>query len=273
VKNPTAFIGLILLGVLISVAVSAPWIAPYDPTEICLEETLAPCSSNHPLGQDKLGRDVLSRIVYGARISVVVGISAVALSLTIGILMGFLAGYYGGLCEELIMRLVDILLAFPGILLAIALTAILGPSLRNVILALCLMGWVSYARIVRVQVLAVRQTEYVQAARSLGAGDLRIFSRHILPNILAPIIVEATFGMAGAILGEAGLSFLGLGTQPPTPSWGAMLNEGRQFLLVAPHMTLAPGIALMSVVLGLNFLGDGLRDRLDVKRAVTASGV
>jgi len=161
---------------------------------------------------------------------------------------------------------VDILLAFPGILLAIALTAILGPSLRNVILALCVMGWVGYARIVRAQVMSLRDADFVQAARSLGVRDGRMLYRHILPNILAPLIVEATFGIAGAILGEAGLSFLGLGVQPPTPSWGSMLNEGRQFLLVAPHLTLAPGLAIMTVVLGLNFLGDGLRDRLDVRR-------
>jgi peptide/nickel transport system permease protein len=259
-------IGLIIFGLFLSVAVLAPWIAPYDPNEIHLEESLARPSDQHPFGQDKLGRDVLSRVLYGARISVVVGTITVAVSLVIGTMMGFLAGYYGGMLEEGIMRIVDILLAFPGILLAIALTAILGPNLRNVILALCIMGWVSYARIVRAQVLAVRETEYVQAARAIGDSDLRVFTRHILPNILAPIIVEATFGMAGAILGEAGLSFLGLGTQPPTPSWGTMLNEGRQFLLMAPHMTLAPGIAIMTVILGLNFLGDGLRDRLDVKQ-------
>jgi peptide/nickel transport system permease protein len=205
-------------------------------------------------------------VFFGARISMVVGSATVTISLAIGALLGLVAGYYGGIVEESIMRIVDVLLAFPGILFAIALTAILGPSLRNVILALCCMGWVGYARIVRAQVLSVRESEYIQAARCLGASDVRIFARHILPNIMAPIIVEATFGMAGAILGEAGLSFLGLGTQPPTPSWGTMLNEGRQFLLVAPHMTLAPGIAIVVVILGLNFLGDGLRDFLDVKQ-------
>ena len=164
------------------------------------------------------------------------------------------------------MRVVDILLAFPGILLAIALTAILGPSLRNVILALCVTGWVGYARIVRAQVLALRESEFVLAARALGVRDTRLLVRHIFPNILAPLIVEGTFGLAGAILAEAGLSFLGLGTQPPSPSWGGMLNEGRQFLFVSPHMTLAPGVAIMTVVMGLNFLGDALRDRFDVKR-------
>jgi len=244
---------------------AAPLVAPYDPHEIHLEEGLGRPSHAHPLGQDTLGRDVLSRVLYGARISMWVGTVTVAVSLSIGTFLGFLAGYYGGILEEFVMRAVDILLAFPGILLAIAMTSVLGPSVNNVILALCIVGWVGYARLVRAQVLSVRHADYVQAARALGAGDLRICARHILPNILAPVVVEATFGLAGAILGEAGLSFLGLGTQPPTPSWGTMLNEGRQFLLVAPHLTLAPGIAIMTAVLGLNFLGDGLRDRLDVK--------
>jgi peptide/nickel transport system permease protein len=253
---------------MVCAAALAPWLSPFDPTSVNLEETLAAPGRAHLCGQDPLGRDVLSRILYGARVSVIVGFSTVSVSLILGTLLGFLAGYYGGLLDEGIMRVIDILLAFPGILLAIALTAILGPSLRNVILALCVMGWVRYARLVRVQVLSLREAEFVLAARSLGVGDWRMLCRHLLPNILAPLIVEATFGIAGAILGEAGLSFLGLGVQPPTPSWGSMLNEGRQFLFVAPHLTLAPGMAIMAVVLGLNFLGDGLRDRLDVRRGV-----
>jgi len=262
------FVGIFILTTLVGVALSASWLAPYSPTEINLEASLRPPEKAHPLGQDRLGRDVLSRILFGARVSVLVGFSTVGISLILGTLLGFIAGYYGGILDEGIMRIVDILLAFPGILLAIAFTAILGPSLGNVILALCIMGWVGYARIVRAQVLAIREADFVQAARALGMRDGRILYRHIFPNILAPVIVEATFGIAGAILGEAGLSFLGLGTQPPHPSWGSMLNEGRQFLLVAPHMTLAPGIAIMSVVMGLNFLGDGLRDRFDVRREV-----
>jgi len=260
------YLGFLILAVLVVVALLAPWISPYSPTDINLEASLGSPTRAHLLGQDPLGRDILSRILYGARISVMVGFSTVGVSLVLGTIMGFLAGYYRGVVDEGIMRLVDILLAFPGILLAIAFTAILGPSLRNVILALCVMGWVGYARIVRAQVLSLRDAEFVQAARSLGVRDGRVLYRHILPNILAPLIVEATFGIAGVILGEAGLSFLGLGVQPPTPSWGSMLNEGRQFLLVAPHLTLGPGIAIMTVVFGLNFLGDGLRDRLDVKR-------
>ena len=265
-KNRPAAFGLLILGGLLVTAMMAPWLAPRDPAAVRLSESLERPTLSCPLGKDPLGRDVLSRLVYGARVSVVVAFTTVAISLAAGTLLGFLAGYYGGILDDLIMRVVDILLAFPGILLAVALTSVLGPSLRNVVLALCVMGWVGYARIVRAQVLAIRERDFVQAARAIGAEDFRILWRHILPNVLAPLIVEATFGASGAILGEAGLSFLGLGTQPPSPSWGSMLNEGRQFLFVAPHLTLAPGIAIMIVVLGLNFLGDGLRDRLDVKQ-------
>jgi peptide/nickel transport system permease protein len=205
-------------------------------------------------------------MIYGSRISLIVGILVVSISLTIGLSIGSMAGYFGGIIDEAIMRLVDVFLAFPGILLAIAITAVLGPSLRNVLIALCLMGWVGYARIIRGQILAVRDLEYVQAAQANGASPLRIMIRHILPNILAPVIVEATFGMAGAIIAEAGLSFLGLGIQPPSPSWGSMLAEGRQFLLLAPHLTTFPGLAIMLTVLGLNFVGDGLRDAMDVRK-------
>lgn len=269
VRNVPVVIGAVVLVVLVGAAVAAPWLAPRAPGEIRLEDSLKGPCAQALLGADPLGRDVLSRLLFGARVSVVVAAATVAASLIVGTLLGFLAGYYGGLVDEAIMRVVDVLLAFPGILLAIALTAVLGPSLRNVVLALSLMGWVGYARIVRAQVMAVRERDYVLAARCVGAGDARIWMRHILPNVLAPVIVEATFGAAGAILGEAGLSFLGLGTQPPQPSWGGMLNEGRQFLFVAPHLTLAPGIAIMAVVLSLNFLGDGLRDRLDVRQRGT----
>lgn len=266
VRNVPVFVGAAILVALVGAAVAAPWVAPRPPGEIRLEHALKGPCAQALLGADPLGRDVLSRLLFGARVSVVVAGATVAVSLIVGTVLGVLAGYYGGFVDELIMRTVDVLLAFPGILLAIALTAVLGPSLRNVVLALSVMGWVGYARIVRAQVMAVREREYVVAARSVGAGDGRIWVRHILPNVLAPVIVEATFGAAGAILGEAGLSFLGLGTQPPQPSWGSMLNEGRQFLFVAPHLTLAPGVAIMSVVLSLNFLGDGLRDRLDVRQ-------
>lgn len=264
-KNKLAYVGLIIIFFLIFTAIFAPFLAPHDPTDQNIEEGLNPPSSEHLFGQDRLGRDILSRIIYGSRISLWVGISTVGISLTFGLIIGSLAGYYRGFIDNLLMRIIDILLAFPGILLAIAMVAILGPSLNNVILALCLIGWVGYARIVRGQVLFLREYEYVVAAKALGAPASRIIFHHIIPNLLAPVIVEATFGMAGAILAEAGLSFLGLGAQPPTPSWGSMLNEGRQFLLVAPHLTTFPGLAIMLIVLGFNFLGDGLRDMLDVK--------
>lgn len=212
-----------------------------------------------------MGRDILSRILYGARISLWVGVMTLSISLSIGLVVGTVAGLFGGWIDDLLMRLVDVFLAFPGILLAIAFAAVLGPSLRNVILALSLMGWVGYARLIRGQILVAREEEYVTAAKALGAGRFRLVVRHLLPNILAPIIVEATFGMAGAIVTEASLSFLGLGVQPPTPSWGAMLSDGRSFLLLAPHLTTVPGLAILCVVITFNLLGDHLRDRLDVK--------
>jgi peptide/nickel transport system permease protein len=261
--SPLAWLGLLILAVLVVVALLAPYLAPYDPTAVRLAEGLSGPSIAHPLGQDKLGRDILSRIIYGARISLYVGLVTVLLSALVGTVVGAVAGYLGGLVDELVMRLIDILLAFPGILLAIALMAVLGPSLNNVVLALTLVGWVTYARLVRGQVLSLREHEFVLAARALGAGGRRIVLRHLVPNVLGPVVVQATFGIAGAIVAEASLSFLGLGAQPPTPSWGAMLNDGRAFLLIAPHLTTFPGLAIMVVVLGLNFLGDGLRDMLD----------
>ncbi|MEK7782312.1 MAG: ABC transporter permease, partial [Candidatus Binatota bacterium] len=203
--------------------------------------------------------------LYGARISVLVGISTVSVSLLIGLLVGSLSGYFGGWVDQLLMRLVDILLAFPGILLAIAFTAVLGPGLNHVILALCLIGWTGYARLVRGEVLAIRERDFIHAAQALGGSPARIVLLHMLPNILPPLLIQGTFGMAAAIIAEGSLSFLGLGVQPPTPSWGSMLNEGRQFLLVAPHLTTFPGLAIMVTVLGLNLLGDGLRDWLEKK--------
>jgi peptide/nickel transport system permease protein len=265
-QNKLAFFGLCLLSLFILVSLFARQLAPFDPAEQHLEEGLNGPSFHHLLGQDKLGRDILSRMIYGSRISLMVGLSVVSISLFVGLFIGSMAGYFGGVIDEVIMRIVDVFLAFPGILLAIAITAVLGPSLQNVLIALCLMGWVGYARIIRGQILSVRELEYVQAAKSNGASASRILVRHILPNIMAPVIIEATFGMAGAIIAEAGLSFLGLGVQPPTPSWGSMLAEGRQFLLLAPHLTTFPGLAIMLTVLGLNFVGDGLRDAMDVRK-------
>lgn len=258
---PIRFGGAVCL-VLVVTALLAPLLAPADPTAIDLALRLAPPGPGHPLGLDALGRDILSRIIYGSRVSLAVGVITVAVSLVVGTAIGAVAGYRGGWADEVTMRVADIFLAFPGILLAIALTAVLGPSLTNVILALCVMGWVGYARIARGQVLLARELPFVEAARSLGCSPARVLVRHVLPNVAAPLLVEATFGMATAIVAEAGLSFLGLGTQPPTPSWGAMLADGRQFILQAPHLTLWPGAAILLTVLGINLLGDGLRDRM-----------
>jgi peptide/nickel transport system permease protein len=244
-------------------ALAAPWLAPYDPAAQQLALRLDGPSVGHPLGLDELGRDILSRVLLGARISLLVGLIVVGVSTAVGALFGSVAGYYGGRVDQVISRLMDILLAFPGLLLAIALVAVLGPSLTNVVLALTVIGWVGYARLVRGQVLRAREFEYVVAARALGAGTWRILARHVLPSTLPAVTVQSTLGMATAILSEAALSFLGLGVQPPTPSWGTMINGGRAHLLDAPHLTIFPGLCLAIVVLGFNFLGDGLRDRLD----------
>lgn len=243
----------------------APLLAPHDPVRQNLEEDLIGYSRDHPLGTDKLGRDVLSRTIYGGRISLLTGLATVLISLAIGVVAGSLSGYIGGWFDLLLMRLVDILMAFPGILLAIALTAVLGPGLDHVILALCLIGWTGYARLVRGEVLSLREREFVQAARGLGCPPERIILRHLLPNLLPPLMIQATFGLAAAIVAEGSLSFLGLGVEPPTPSWGSMLNDGRQFLLVAPHLTTYPGLALMFTVLALNVVGDTLQERLQTR--------
>ena len=267
-RNRLAIIGLCLIILFTLTAALAPIIAPYDPSEQNLFEGLKGPGKKHILGQDRLGRDILSRIIYGSRVSLQVGIMAVGISLLIGLIVGSVSGYFGGFVDNLFMRIADIFLAFPGILLAIGITAVLGPSLTNVILALSVISWVGYARLIRGQMLSAREYEYVSAARAIGASHFRIIVRHILPNIIAPMLVQASLGMAGAITAEAGLSFLGLGTQPPTPSWGSMLNEGRNYLLVAPHLTTFPGLAIMIVVMAFNFLGDGLRDIWDVKERI-----
>lgn len=262
-KKRVSSVGLIIVVGVMLCAFLAPVLAPYSPTEQVLAEGLKGPSVTHPFGQDRLGRDLLSRMLYGARISFWVATVAISISLGIGLLVGTAAGHFGGWMDELLMRLVDILQAFPGILLAIAFAAILGPSITNVVIALSLIGWVGYARLTRGQTLVVREMEFVAAAKALGGRDLRVILRHVLPNILGPILVEASFGFASVIVAEASLSFLGLGAQPPTPSWGGMLNEARQYLLVAPHLTLFPGLAIVVTVMGFNFLGDGLRDLWD----------
>ena len=264
-KNFAFSAGLLLTVVLIVIAIAAPLIAPFDPDVQDTSRRLEAPSHEHLLGLDDLGRDVFSRIVFGARVSLRVGFSVVFIASLIGITLGAIAGYFGGIVDTLVMRLSDILLAFPGILLAIALVAVLGPSLNNVILALSTIGWVGYARLVRGQVLKVREMEYVTAAKALGAKSPRVIVLHVLPNVINPVIVMATLGLAGAILSEAALSFLGLGVQPPTPSWGAMLTSGRRYLGLANHLAIFPGAAIMLAVMGLNFLGDGLIDALDPK--------
>jgi peptide/nickel transport system permease protein len=268
------YVGLAILTLLVVAALLAPLLAPHDPTRQNLDNDLRSYSMENPLGTDKLGRDILSRVLYGGRISLLVGATTVVISLAIGLAIGSLSGYFGGWADQLLMRLVDILMAFPGILLAIAFTAVLGPGLDHVILALCLIGWTSYARLVRGEILTLREREFVQAARALGCKPGRVIARHLLPNLLPPVLIQATFGLAAAIIAEGSLSFLGLGVEPPTPSWGSMLNDGRQFLLVAPNLTTYPGIAIMITVFGLNLVGDGLQDRLQTRRhrpAVTLS--
>jgi peptide/nickel transport system permease protein len=260
-------VGFVIVAVTVFAAVAGPLLTPYDPSAQELARRLEGPSLTHPFGLDELGRDIFARILSGARISLLVGIAVVSVSCTIGMLLGSIAGYFGGRVDDVISRFVDVLMAFPGILLAIALVAVLGPSLANVVLALSVIGWVGYARLVRGQALRAREFEFVQAARALGAGPARIVVRHILPTALPAVVVQATLGMAGAIIAEAALSFLGLGVQPPTPSWGTMLDAGRSHLLDAPHLTIFPGLAIAILVLGFNFLGDGLRDRVDPKMA------
>jgi peptide/nickel transport system permease protein len=265
-KNKLALAGLIIISTLTFAAVFAPWLTPYDPTDQQLAARLNGPSRQHPFGNDELGRDILSRILLGARVSMRVAATVVLFSSVVGVLIGGLAGFVGGKLDTLITAVViNSLLAFPGILLAIALVAFLGPGLDRLIFALTITGWVGFARMARGQVLKVKTLEFVEAARALGASNLRIFISHILPNIVQPVLIQASIGMAVAILAEASLSFLGLGITPPAPSWGAMLNDGRIHLFDAPHMVLFPSIALVITVLSFNFLGDALRDWLDPK--------
>jgi peptide/nickel transport system permease protein len=269
--NPLAATGVVLVVVFIVFAMFAPWIAPQDPAFINLPARLERPSHAHIFGTDELGRDIFSRIVFGARISMLVGGCVVLASLALGLIIGSIAGYYGGGIDRFVnVILMNAFLSFPGILLAIAFVAFRGPGILNLVLALSLGGWVGYARLVRGQVLAAREREFVEAARALGATDLRIVVRHILPNIIQPVIVQAAIGMAGAILAEATMSFLGLGVPPPTASWGAMLNDGRAHLFDAPHLVIFPALAVMLAVLSFNFIGDALRDYLDPRSRIEA---
>ena len=269
--NPLAATGAVLVLVFVAFAVFAPWIAPQDPGAIDLPSRLSSISHAHWFGTDELGRDILARVIYGARISMLVGSCVVLASLAVGLIVGSIAGYYGGAIDRFVnIVLMNAFLSFPGILLAIAFVAFRGPGIFNLVLALSLGGWVGYARLVRGQVLAAREREFVEAARALGASDLRIIVRHILPNIIQPVVVQASIGMAGAILAEATMSFLGLGVPPPTASWGTMLNDGRAYLFDAPHLVLFPALAVMLAVLSFNFIGDALRDYLDPRSRIEA---
>lgn len=263
-RHPTAWAGAALLVLFVLAAVFAPWLTRANPAHLDLMHRLEAPSRTHWFGTDALGRDVFARVLYGGRVSLAVATAVVALSLSVGLVFGALAGFYGGVADVVInLYLSNAFLALPGILLAVAFVAFVGPSVTNLVIALALSGWVNYARLVRGQVLAMKEREFVQAAKSLGASDFRLLTRHILPNILQPIVVQAAVGMAGAVLAEATLSFLGLGVQPPTPTWGAMLNDARSHLFDAPYLVAFPAAAVALCVLAFNLIGDGLRDALD----------
>ena len=263
-RQPLAVAGVLLLAAFVLGGLGAPWIAPHNPAAIDLLHRLQGPSGAHLAGTDELGRDILSRLLWGARLSLSVSVSVVTISLALGLAVGGLAGYLGGWIDTVLTTFaMNTFQALPGILLAIAFAAFLGPGFLNLVLALAIGGWAGYARLVRAQVMAVRDREYVDAARALGAGGLRIFFRHILPNIVQPSVVQAAIGMAGVILAEATLSFLGLGIPAPAPSWGAMLNDARSHLFDSPHLVLFPAAAVAGAVLGFNFIGDALRDQLD----------
>ncbi len=262
-KNRGAVLGAIIILITIITAIAAPHIAPYDPYEQNWRNRMDPPSSEHWLGTDQHGRDQLSRIIYGSRLSLTIGLISVAIGLLGGGFLGLIAGYYGGVLENIIMRVMDIMMAFPGVLLALALVAALGPGLFNVMIAVGIWSIPLFARLVRGTVLSVKENDFIQGARALGARNTRILARHILPNIVPPVLVLSTLRLATALLSAAALSFLGLGAQPPQPDWGAMLSQGRQHIQTSPHLSLYPGLAIMLLVLSFNMVGDGLRDALD----------
>jgi peptide/nickel transport system permease protein len=259
-------VGLAIVLGMIAVAIFAPWLAPQDPQLMSLPHNLEGPSGAHPFGLDENGSDVMAKLVYGARVSLGVAWSVILISGTVGLIFGSVAGYFGGWLEQVMMRLVDMVYAFPGFLLALALVAVLGPSLKNLVIALCLTSWTGFARLVRGEVLHLKERDYIQSARAMGASHARILILHIWPNLLGLLIVQSTFAMAGTIISESGLSFLGLGVPASTPTWGSLLNSGRRVLIDAPHVSFSAGLAIMTVVLGFNLLGDGLRDLLDPRR-------
>jgi peptide/nickel transport system permease protein len=264
-RNKGAVFGLGVFVAIVVMALCADLIAPYDPLEQNYARLMEGPSVDHWLGTDSFGRDMLSRIIYGARIALIVGILAVLLAMVIGVTLGLISGYYGGITDSVIMRIMDGVFAFPILILAIALMAVMGFGVRNVIVAVAVVSIAPFARVTRGDVLAIREEPYIEAARLAGIGNTAVIFRHVLPNVLAPIIVQGALRVSAAIITEAGLSFLGLGPPPPTPVWGSMIAEGRNFIVMAPHISTFPGIALMITVVGLNLLGDGLRDTLDPK--------
>ena len=259
-------LGTSIILVMAIMALFAPWLAPQDPEQMSLAQHLEPPSMTHPFGLDENGADVLSRVIFGARVSLGVAGAVISISALFGLLVGSIAGYFGGWVEQVLMRVVDMVYAFPSFLLALALVAVLGPSIRNLVLALCLTSWTGFARLVRGEVLHLKEREFVQSARAVGASHARILVMHIWPNLIALLIVQSTFAVAGTIIAESGLSFLGLGVPPMTPTWGSLLNSGRRVIGEAPHISFAAGLAILAVVLGFNLAGDGLRDLLDPRR-------
>ena len=263
VTRKTVMIGLLILVVIAALAILAPWIAPYSPSRLSVVNRLKPPSGIYWFGTDEFGRDVFSRIIWGARVSLLAGVGAAALAMLVGVVLGVLGGYYTGWIESLVMRLTDVLMAFPYILLAIAIVAGLGPGLRNAMIAIAIVGFPLYTRLVRGVVLSVKHLDFVEAARALGSSDATILARHVVPQFLSPVLVTFSLDVGAKILATAGLSFLGLGTQPPTADWGSMLATGRQFVVLSPHVVLLPGLAIFVIVFAVNLVGDALRDALD----------
>ena len=263
--HPLAAIGALIVAFVVLVAILAPWLAPYDPNAIDAKAVLLPPSQAHPLGTDALGRDVLSRLIYGARVSLLVGFVATGVAVALGAPLGLVAGYFGGRVDAAIMRLADVMLSFPSLFLILAVIAFLEPSIWNVMIVIGLTSWMGVARLVRAEILSLKAREFVLAAEALGISTWRLMAVHLLPNAAGPLLVATVLGVAGAVLVESGLSFLGLGVQPPTPSWGNMLAEGKDYIAFAWWLTSFPGLAILITVLGLNLLGEGLRDWLDPK--------
>ncbi len=265
-KRPRLYFGAALVAMMLVAALLAPWLTGYDPEAMSLPERFGAPSSSHPFGLDQNGGDVFSQVVYGARVSLYVAIAVVGTSALLGLIIGSISGTLGGGLDQVLMRFIDMLHAFPGFLLALSLVAVLGPSLHNLVIAMCMTSWTAYARLVRGEVLHLKNREYVVGARALGAGRIRLLVFHIWPNLVGILVVQCTFGMAGTIVTESSLSFLGLGAPPNVATWGSLINSGRRFLLEAPHLSLFPGLAILILVMGFNLLGDGIRDLVSPRK-------